>query len=425
MDTFEIDNGIRDFLDTAGCGAELNGSALQALYREAMRICKDNMPGNFLQISGEAASSLMLAWIIRNNTLLPRNLFVRKNTFEKYAAYFEALGRGTWIKPVDELLHDEKHSRNWMGMLALIHFGEISPEWSVAGLLSLVSGQIPEGARIIINNTHGLDDNVRRQLAFFESAYSPLIVDHSLVLSWKNQFEVADDISPVLIAEFNQDDPVAIGLPTLMSTNERFQLYYAIRCMLPKSCFPVRFVEVGAFAGGTFYEVCMALQRQGLPYQGIAVEPYPGVTFKEVMHHFSGNAVHIAMKSHEAAPVLAGMFNAGKLPVFMLIDGDHSYEAVFRDIQDYYPMLAPGGIMMFHDYLPPLNEINREFILERQAGSEASVGDACRELLENKYGLETLGLPLLYPSNPAQTLASQAIIPGVCSTIRAYRKPDA
>lgn len=37
---------------------------------------------------------------------------------------------------------------------------------------------------------------------------------------------------------------------------------------------------------------------------------------------------------------------------FMLIDGDHTYDAVKADWDNYRPMMAPGGIMLFHDILP-------------------------------------------------------------------------
>ena len=86
-------------------------------------------------------------------------------------------------------------------------------------------------------------------------------------------------------------------------------------------------------------------------------------------------------------------------------------------------MLAPGGIIMFHDYLPPLDDQNRAFVIDRKGNDEPSIGEACRELLERDQGLVPIDLPLLFPENPCQTLAYQPIIPGLHSTLRAYRKP--
>jgi predicted O-methyltransferase YrrM len=36
----------------------------------------------------------------------------------------------------------------------------------------------------------------------------------------------------------------------------------------------------------------------------------------------------------------------------VFIDGDHTYESVSADWENYSPMVAPGGIVAFHDILP-------------------------------------------------------------------------
>ena len=80
--------------------------------------------------------------------------------------------------------------------------------------------------------------------------------------------------------------------------------------------------------------------------------------------------------------------------------------------------------MMFHDYLPPLNDENREAILFHHGGNEPGIRQACQEFMENTYGCEVIDIPLLYPTDPTQSQAYLPIIPGVFSTIRAYRKPQ-
>lgn len=37
---------------------------------------------------------------------------------------------------------------------------------------------------------------------------------------------------------------------------------------------------------------------------------------------------------------------------WLFIDADHSYEAVLRDWDNYKPMVAPGGVIVFHDIVP-------------------------------------------------------------------------
>lgn len=50
---------------------------------------------------------------------------------------------------------------------------------------------------------------------------------------------------------------------------------------------------------------------------------------------------------------------------FVYIDCDHSYDAVMRDIQAWYPKLVPSGLMAFHDYA------------NFQYGVGKAVGDYC------------------------------------------------
>lgn len=40
---------------------------------------------------------------------------------------------------------------------------------------------------------------------------------------------------------------------------------------------------------------------------------------------------------------------------FIFIDGDHSYEGAKQDYENYFPMLAEGGVMAFHDIVEHTN----------------------------------------------------------------------
>jgi predicted O-methyltransferase YrrM len=243
--------------------------------------------------------------------------------------------------------------------------------------------------------------------------------------SCPNQFLINPDMELLLVAEFAEDDPVACGIQSQMSLNERFQLYYALRQLLPDTSSPTRFVEIGSFAGSSLFLTCKALTRITPHLQGFAVEPGGHPQFYKVLNHLQGDVTHLRMFSHQAVPQLQQLFEQdGKLPIFIFVDGDHSYAGVRQDIVDYFPLLAPGGIMMFHDYLPPLNDENREGILFHHGGNEPGIRQACDELMENTYSCEIIDIPLLYPTDPTQSQAYLPIIPGVFSTIRAYRKPQ-
>lgn len=55
----------------------------------------------------------------------------------------------------------------------------------------------------------------------------------------------------------------------------------------------------------------------------------------------------LELRSEDALPVL---FQAGKIFDFIYVDGDHKYEAVKRDLEMAWRILAEGGIMCMDDY---------------------------------------------------------------------------
>ena len=52
----------------------------------------------------------------------------------------------------------------------------------------------------------------------------------------------------------------------------------------------------------------------------------------------------------ERSEDIAGKFDDGWTPQFVYIDGDHSREAVARDIALWWEQVEPGGILSGHDY---------------------------------------------------------------------------
>jgi hypothetical protein len=106
----------------------------------------------------------------------------------------------------------------------------------------------------------------------------------------------------------------------------------------------------------------------------------------------------------------------------IFIDGDHTYEGVKRDIELYFPLLKPNGLILFHDYLPLLNSQNRDFILCHHENTEPGIRQACDEYFQGNPNAEAVELPLLKPTDPTQTQAYLPIVPGVFSTVRAWRK---
>jgi ubiquinone/menaquinone biosynthesis C-methylase UbiE/predicted O-methyltransferase YrrM/glycosyltransferase involved in cell wall biosynthesis len=451
------DTHLRGVLDVIRNYTMLSEERLASLYRLARRACAEGVPGNFVECGVAAGgSSALLAWVIKHCSRLPRRLYA----FDSFSgmpdptpddrhrgvpAASTGWGAGTCSAPETSVIEAcrklgsadvlttvrgtfEKtlpEHRDWVGMIALLH---MDGDWfaSTRCILDHLYDRLSEGAFVQVDD-YGYWDGCRKAVHDFErdrsTRFDLKAIDGTGVWFVKpDRFRRTPGLPEGLIREFHEDDPIRCGIESQMSCNERFQLYYALRALLPAQTGLRRFIEIGSHAGASLHLSCRAMQRSGACYQGIAVEPAGTPGLKAVLRRFESNLILLPAFSHEAAARLAPLFERNRLPEFIFIDGDHSYEGVHRDISAYYPLLAPGGIMMFHDYLPPLDDRNRRFIYAHHGGTEPGIRRACRELLENAYGLQPLELPLLSPDDPSQTQAHLPIIPGVFSTIRAYRK---
>lgn len=81
------------------------------------------------------------------------------------------------------------------------------------------------------------------------------------------------------------------------------------------------------------------------PEQAVQDERHAGVLKDFAPEIAAGRVVVDRAYSHVAAERIAD----GSLDV-VYIDADHSYDGVMRDLTCYAPKVAPGGLMMGHDY---------------------------------------------------------------------------
>jgi cephalosporin hydroxylase len=114
---------------------------------------------------------------------------------------------------------------------------------------------------------------------------------------------------------------------------------------------PRTFVEVGTEAGGTSFLVAQAIQSIE---RAIAVDLWvrnqprleryarPGVEFTAITGDSSSEAT-ISKVTREL----------GSRQIDLLfIDGDHSLAGVLADLRGYRPLVAPHGLIAFHDIVP-------------------------------------------------------------------------
>jgi len=436
----------------------LSEARLYSLFSLVKQICQKNIPGNIVEcgVAGGGSTALMAA-VIQRYSKQPRWLYAfdsfsgmpaptEKDRHQGIPADQTGWGTGTCAAPettVQEICSKLKvrqivktvkgyfqetlpKMRNMVGMISLLH---VDGDWyeSTQVIFQNLYDRVVNDGYIQVDD-YGHWEGCRQAVHEFAEQKQITLnlqpIDETGVFFIKpDKFPLNPMIPSDLIREFSQDDPVAYGIESQMSLNERFQLYYVLRQLLPQSSSPLRFVEIGSYAGSSLFLECQTFKRIVPQFQGFAIDPGGHPQLQTVLQHFKNEVTHLQMLSHQAAPQLQSLFaQDGQQPVFIFVDGDHSYEGVRQDILNYFPLLAPGGIMVFHDYLPPLNDENRTAILFHHGGKEPGIRQACQELMDKTYHCERVEVPLLYPTDPTQTQAHLPIIPGVFSTLRVYRK---
>lgn len=437
----------------------LSEARLYSLFSLTKQICQQNIPGNIVEcgVAGGGSTGLMAA-VIKRYSKQPRWLYAfdsftgmptptdrdKHNGIPAAATGWgtgtcaapeasvreicDRLGVSPLVKPVKGYFQETlPKMRNTVGTIALLHVDGDWYESTQTILQNLYDRVVSEG--VLQVDDYGYWEGCRQAVREFETQRQlkfeiKPIDDTGVWFKKPDKFPVNPILDPLLVREFSQSDPVGYGIQSQMSPNERFQLYYTLRNLLPKTPSKLRFIEIGSYAGASLFLTWKTLNQIERPFAGFAVEPGGHPQFYEVFKQVADRVTHLRLFSHQAVVRLKEICSGdGNQPAFIFVDGDHTYKGVRQDIIDYFPLLAPGGIMMFHDYLPPLNEKNRDAILFHHGGNEPGIRQACQELMEKTYGCEPLEIPLLYPSDPTQTQAHLPIIPGVYSTIRAYRKP--
>lgn len=109
-------------------------------------------------------------------------------------------------------------------------------------------------------------------------------------------------------------------------------------------------VELGVFEGATSLVLRKAMSTEGKLW---CIDPFPrgrfGISYqylialREVNKSINGKVEFIQKLSHEA---VQGWHESIDM---LFIDGDHSYEAVRRDWNNWTPFVKEGGIIALHD----------------------------------------------------------------------------
>ena len=111
-------------------------------------------------------------------------------------------------------------------------------------------------------------------------------------------------------------------------------------------------IEIGSYRGATISTLAVALRGVGNDCPLISIDPHMvdphnaqhvRLALRQIGEEH--RLIQVPYRSDEAWKVLRS-----KSASLVFIDGEHSYEQVVRDFQNYRDLLAPGGLMLFHDY---------------------------------------------------------------------------
>lgn len=139
-----------------------------------------------------------------------------------------------------------------------------------------------------------------------------------------------------------------LEIPGWLAAEEAELLY-----SLAKNCAKGEIVEIGSWKGkSTVFLAKGSLAGNSLKIQ--AIDPHKGYDGKSTLKEFKNN-IKTAGVSGIVVPVVKTSEEAAKSfnkPVeFIFIDGSHEYDDVKKDFGLWFPKIAEGGIMAFHDTL--------------------------------------------------------------------------
>jgi predicted O-methyltransferase YrrM len=166
---------------------------------------------------------------------------------------------------------------------------------------------------------------------------------------------------------------------------------------------PRRLLEIGSSAGGTLFLWTRAAAEDAtivsidLPAGGIR-DPEEAERLQRFERFRRGRQrlyllradSHAGLTQRRLAQILEG-----QALDFLFIDGDHSYDGVRRDFDDYAPLVRPDGLVALHDVHPHSQAWGGEV---PQFWSEIRDRYSASELLESPaqdgYGIGLIRMPV-------------------------------
>jgi predicted O-methyltransferase YrrM len=170
--------------------------------------------------------------------------------------------------------------------------------------------------------------------------------------------------------------------------------------------------EIGSFKGGTLFIWCqlaavdaqiVSIDLHGSPFGGDYIERT--LPLFQSFRKPSQQLVCLRGDSHdpEMRRGLEEHLRKEKLD-FLFIDGDHTYDGVKRDFEEFSPYVKEGGIIAFHDIMPrsehPEIQVNKFWL-------EIKKQWPYQEFIESDASRRTIGIGVLFKPKLAASVMNK------------------
>jgi cephalosporin hydroxylase len=202
----------------------------------------------------------------------------------------------------------------------------------------------------------------------------------SLVPFWFKAAGNGGDHSPESLADLAFSCP---GVIPMQVRSELLEFASLVQERRPKAL-----IEIGTRNGGTFFVLC----RLADPRAKVISLDLPGGKFgggytifqAPVINHMKQSGQQLQLlrtNSHDPTTRsrVVSVLDHTRLDL-LFIDGDHTYDGVKQDFEMYSPLVAPGGMIAFHDIVDTTDEnchVNRFW-------NEVKTRYRYREIIEDK-----------------------------------------
>ncbi|BDG71762.1 class I SAM-dependent methyltransferase [Roseomonas fluvialis] len=146
-------------------------------------------------------------------------------------------------------------------------------------------------------------------------------------------------------------------LPDRRGTNSAWWGHVPFAAWLVGAARPRSIVELGSFAGVSYFAFCQAVIAEGVDCRCHAVDTWQGDAhagqYDDSIHddfkrHHDANYAAISTMHRCTFDEALARFPNGSVDI-LHIDGLHTYEAVRHDFESWLPKLSDRGVVLFHD----------------------------------------------------------------------------